>query len=563
MSNPNFTNVTPTVNGDNVIRFTNTKAFKAGGYVDKATYMGSLLAEEDGHKHYLGLIETFETTQKIAVPFLRDLLRGSRVLEIEPGSTITYDIALEDEDFHTKTAVDTSDLYEKPGIDGGYFEIILTDEFKPGDYLTSNLQYGQQIIVSSNHEVVLDGENFLHTVQLVSQDKEAYYKASLLKPDICYYKVSNVIGEFDVDYSGVNTQLGGTRMIQNEFELGDPRGVEIAWTKKANVKSDKLAELTSKHMDHIRQKLTMYGNNDMFVLGQMGANGGIKNAKVGTLLEYLAFAELAKMEAYGICFAQGGTLQSAQGVKRINEGVWPQIRRGKRITYSRPGGITLNEIMEAASYVVKNSTAPDSEREIMFEGGAGAIQNLHRIFSEYALTAEAAIGNNFFGTDAQVNGKLFTGNLDDLAMQLVRISSVVLPGIGRVRAKHNPTMDYDMHNDRRSQGFYGAGGYAHTSYSLTIYDAADPMYAKVDDVKNAKLVKNGDRNANIYLVKNAGPAVTYGYEAGRMELGDNYSRLMASNKTMSTGFWAHSQSAGLVLDVTRYVTIELENLEQR
>jgi len=213
MNNPNFVNIAPNVNGDNVIGFTNTKKFKVGGFVDKAVYMGSLLAQEDGHKHYLGMIETFETTQKVAVPYLRDLLRGSQVLEIKPGATVTYDLVLEEEDWQTKTAVDTSDLYEKPGIDGGMFELILTEEFKPGDILTSNLEFGQQVAVSENHEVVLDGENFVHMVYLTSQDNEAYYDKSLLKADVCYYKVTNVIGEYGQNYSGINANLGGTVIL--------------------------------------------------------------------------------------------------------------------------------------------------------------------------------------------------------------------------------------------------------------------------------------------------------------------------------------------------------------
>jgi hypothetical protein len=41
---------------------------------------------------------------------------------------------------------------------------------------------------------------------------------------------------------------------------------------------------------------------------------------------------------------------------------------------------------------------------------------------------------------------------------------------------------------------------------------------------------------------------------------EGFENVAASIKQMGRGFWAYNQSGALVLDVTRYVTIELERL---
>jgi hypothetical protein len=349
--------------------------------------------------------------------------------------------------------------------------------------------------------------------------------------------------------------------ITNEFILGSPRGVETFMTAKAaKMKSPGLNQFTSDMMDSVQQKLDYLGGKSremFFIANKRGGNLDTNSMMIGTTLEYLALMELALMETYSLLFAKAATIQTSNGIKRVNEGVWHQIRRGKLIKYAKPGGITVDHIHEAASYIYKNSTIPVRERTIKFKAGWYAYQNAMQIFREEAVQQLNGIPAGMIGTDAQIK-PVFKGNLDELEMQAVVINSVLIPGIGRVIVEHDPSLDYQPLADRFSSGMYGEGK-AHTSHSMVIWDASSPEYSNVTSkVKNADLVEGGSMKSNIYYIKPEGAHVVYGYEQGRMADGSQTTNVLTSLKYMGKTFWATSQSGALVLDTTRYVVIELQ-----
>lgn len=375
-------------------------------------------------------------------------------------------------------------------------------------------------------------------------------------------KVGNVLAEYSTAFSGINMIKNPAGSITNEFILGNPRGVETFMTAKASkMKSPGLNSFTSDMMDSVKAKLDHMGgkSRDMFFIGQKNGDGIDRGSMmIGTTLEYLALMELAMMECYSLLFAKAATIQTSNGVKRVNEGVWHQIRRGKLIKYAKPGGITLDHIHEAASYVYKNSSIPVRDRVIKFKTGWFAYQNVLQLFREEAVSQLNGIPAGMLGTDAQIKDPVFSGNLDELEMQAVVIQSVLFPGIGRVVVEHDPSLDYQPLSDRFSSGMYGEG-FAHTSYSMVIWDASAPEYSNVSNkVKGADLVEGGSSRSNIYYVKPEGAHVVYGYEQGRMADRGQTTNIVSSLKYMGKTFWATSQSGALVLDTTRYVVIELQ-----
>ena len=68
-------------------------------------------------------------------------------------------------------------------------------------------------------------------------------------------------------------------------------------------------------------------------------------------MEFLTMRELERITAQKLLFGRAGTIRSTNGVTRLNEGLWHQLRRGKIIQYGRAGGITRNHLKEAAEYV--------------------------------------------------------------------------------------------------------------------------------------------------------------------------------------------------------------------
>lgn len=552
-----------TINGDAVIGFTSAKELKTQGWVDAAKVSAYLMDDEgQAHRKHLGMINLFKTTHQIDIPFMKDLFADSAVLEVSEGESITYDLPVTRTEVRCYTAQDTSNKYDFPGIDGGVFEIVLSQEFTKGDILTYDAQYGEQVMVSSDHEVERVGENFLHYVTYMTNDQRKWYPKDKLIAGIQYMKIGHALAEYDTAFSSINMIKNPAGSITNEFILGSPRGVETFMTAKAaKMKSPGLNQFTSDMMDSVQQKLDYLGGKSremFFIANKKGANLDVNSMMIGTTLEYLALMELALMETYSLLFAKAATIQTSNGIKRVNEGVWHQIRRGKLIKYAKPGGITVDHIHEAASYIYKNSTIPVRERSIKFKAGWYAYQNVMQIFREEAVQQLNGIPAGMIGTDAQIK-PVFKGNLDELEMQAVVINSVLIPGIGRVIVEHDPSLDYQPLADRFSAGMYGEGK-AHTSHSMVIWDASNPEYSNVTSkVKNAQLVEGGSMRSNIYYIKPEGAHVVYGYEQGRMADGSQTTNVLTSLKYMGKTFWATSQSGALVLDTTRYVVIELQH----
>jgi hypothetical protein len=496
---------------------------------------------------------------------MKDLFKNAAVLEVEEGETITYDLPVNRDKARCYTAEDTSSYTDYPGIDGNVFKIVLSHEFTKGDILTYDPQFGENIMVSEDHEVRRVADNFLHYVTLNTQDKTKWYPKDKLKAGIQYVKIGNALAEFSTGFSGVNMIKNPTGSITNEFILGSPRGVETFYTAKAaRMKAPGLTQFSADMLDKVNGELEILGGKDnkgMFFMGKLdksGKNIRKETLQVGYTLEYLALMELTRMEAHSLLFARAATVQTSNGVKRINEGVWHQLRRGKLIKYSRPGGITLNHIHEASSYIFSNSDMSPEKRLLKFKGGWFAYQNLLQLFREQAVIQLGALPQGMIGTDKTTKDTVFTGSLDNLRMQAVMIKGVVFPGIGMVEVEHDPSLDYQPLADRHSAGMFGEGK-AWTSHSLVIWDASDERYSNVSKrVKGAELVEGGNSNANIYYVKPKDGHLTYGYTQGRMPDSGQYENVASTMKVMGREFWATSQSGALVLDTTRFVTIELD-----
>lgn len=551
-----------TINADAVIGFTSVKEMDNLGWLDASKVSAYLMGSEgNAHKKHLGMIDLFATTHQVQVPFMRDLFANSAVLEVAEGQSITYDLPVAKSKMRCYTAEDTSNVTDYPGIDGNVFELVLSKEYTKGDILTYDPQYGEQVIVSNEHEVEQVGENFRHYVIYSTQDKAAYFPKDKLKAGIQWMKIGHALAELDTTFSGLSMSTNPAGTITNEFVLGSPRGVETFMTARAsNMKAPGLTAFSDTMMDKVQNQLDALGGKNMFFIGKKKGNGiDAKSMKIGTTLEYLALMELAMMECHSLLFAKGATIPTANGVKRINEGAWHQLRRGKLIKYSRPGAISLDQIQEAASYVYKNTSIPVKDRMIKFKGGWFAYQNVIQLFREEVLQQLGSLPAGMLGTDGQLPSKVFSGTNDNLTMNAVVITSVMIPGVGKVVIEHDSSLDYQPMSDRVGAGFYGEG-MAHTAWSLVMWDVTSSEYSNVTSkVKNASVVEGGNTRANIYYVKPEGAATIYGYEQGRMANGSQTSDIQSSLPYMGKTFWALSQSGALVLDTTRYVIIELQD----
>lgn len=548
-------------NGDQVIKFTSAKKVKSiQGYQD----LPSMEAwyKEDPSKRHLGMQKFFGNQAGTPSGIFPELLESKSIMEVNGlGGSFTYDVPM----VEASSVMTTRDYSHqiKPGLDGSTFKIALSREFTTGDILTNDAEFGQQVVVTD--EVVdQKGDSYIHTVELASQDKTEYFLASNLAKGITYFKLNHVVlGEYGTNYSHVDLPNTIGHMTC-EYTLGDIRGVEAYVTGMADSKSFSGAAASSKEY---LQKLEAEANK----MGELAVIMDVDNktrkslpstARIGSTMQFLVFRELERLTAQALLFQRAATIRSSNGVTRLNEGLWHQLRRGKVIKYSRPGGISKTHIKEAVEYVFRgNPYKRYEDRKVKFKCGLEALNNVLEIFAD-EVNAQLNRITSFMGSDRMIKNPVSGSNLHELSLEWIRFTEVYLPQIGYVKLEHDPNLDYLIMQDRLAAGFHG-NGKAHTTYSMVIWDAEDQEYSNNREMpKGAKIIDGGNDQANVFLVKPEGEMMYWGSSYGRYSI-NKASDIVSSYKQIGQEFWAWNSCSIWVRDVTKFVMIELNEASRK
>ena len=553
----NAKNQPPMFNGDQVIMFTDSKKVKAfQGYADTPS-MESWY-KDDPTKAHLGLQKFFGNQKHKPAGIFPELLQSKSVLEVNGlGGTFTYDVAIE-EDRGTYTMKDMSHQ-QNPGIDGSKFKIVLNEKFAPGDVLSNDPEYGQQVSVTED-EIMEMGDTFEHTVKLVTDDKQEWFLASNLAKGISYTKVSHsIFGEYGTNYSNVRMpdEVGKMRC---EFQLGNISGVEAYVTGKADSRSFSGATIeTKQYVDKLKKEAEELG--ELAVM--MDVKGGKSNPdtmRIGSTMQFLVFRELEKLTAQQLLFQRSATFRDTNGVTKLNEGLWHQLRRGKLIKYARPNGITKNHIKEAVQYVFRNNPhIQPINRRIRFKCGTAAYENVIDIFQDEVRAQLQNLGNQgLMGSDRVLPSNPVSGGLMDLKLSPVRFTQVYLPAIGNVELELDTNLDYNiMDTDRMARGMHQYQR-AHSTHSMVIWDVEDQNFSNNDKLpEGSEIVEGGNDKSNIYLVKPKDMLMHWGYTNGRYSI-QKAGDIVSSHKQIGQEFWAWNSVAIFVRDITKFVMIELD-----
>jgi hypothetical protein len=544
-------------NGDQVIMFTDSKKVKAfQGYADTPS-MESWY-KDDPTKAHLGLQKFFGNQKHKPAGIFPELLQSKSVLEVNGlGGTFTYDVAIE-EDRGTYTMKDMSHQ-QNPGIDGSKFKIVLNEKFAPGEVLSNDPEYGQQVIVTED-EIMEMGDTFEHTVKLVTDDKQEWFLASNLAKGISYTKVShNIFGEYGTNYGTVRMPDSVGKM-RCEFQLGNVSGVEAYVTGKADSRSFSGATIeTRQYVDKLKKEAEELG--ELAVM--MDVKGGKSNPdtmRIGSTMQFLVFRELEKLTAQQLLFQRSATFRDTNGVTKLNEGLWHQLRRGKLIKYARPNGITKNHIKEAVQYVFRNNPhIQPINRRIRFKCGTAAYENVIDIFQDEVRAQLTNLGNQgLMGAERVLPSNPVSGGLMDLKLSPVRFTQVYLPAIGNVELELDTNLDYNiMDTDRMSRGMHQYQR-AHSTHSMVIWDVEDQNFSNNDKLpEGAEVVEGGSSSSNIYLVKPKDMLMHWGYTNGRYSI-QKAGDIVSSHKQIGQEFWAWNSVAIFVRDITKFVMIELD-----
>lgn len=552
------------MNGDLVIGYTNGRKIKDLGWSDMSTL--SSWYQEDPNERHLGLINLYDTMGQRPLPMYKNFFKERAVLEVNGvNGGFTYDLAVTKSRKGVYTTEDTSLYSEAPGIDGTLFPIKLDQPFRNGDILTYDAMYGAQVIVSEDRHVTQEGDSWVHWVTLVDNDAAAWFPTEKLQAGIEYFKIGHSLGEYSTQFSGLqNPDTPDT--IKCEFVLGNHRGVETYYTMYSDKKSFSGAaassrEFIGKWMNE-QEKIGVDENGkplDMFYVGRV-QNGGLnlRTVRIGAVLERLAVLELMRLEAYQLLFQKGALINDINGTKRLNEGIWHQLRRGRVIKYSKPGTINIGHLKQAMMYLYRfRPDVPIEDRRVKFKAGRMAYDNIMALIQQEAVRQLAGLAK-FTGTESVLPQNVVTGGLDSLKVQPIKFAEAMFPGVGWVEVEHDPSLDYQPLADRGSRGFFGEEGLPDSSYSAVIWDATDTSYTDVSKViGGASLINAGNSKANIYYVKPEGEGFYMGYSEGRWSP-NKATDIASSMKHMAREFWCHSISAAWVRDISRFIMIELK-----
>lgn len=549
-------------NGDMIVEFKSKKEVQSiNGYMD--TMAMSTWYKQDPDKYSLGMIKLWGQQTIESYPLYIGLMEKKAIMEVDGADgTVRYEVAIKDSG-KCMTIKDYSTEFPHAGLDNSIFRIAMNKRYAPGVVLSTDLMYAPQIIVTDEEELRQIPGGWEMPVKYVTNDREASYDPALLIAGLQYFKVGhNVFGEYGTNYENPDLVDTPTTM-KIQFQLGNMSGAEAAVTGRADMKSFSGASTgTKEYLDALRSEVEDRGEFAFMTEKANVTKGGkvanIRNLRVGATMQLLLHREHQKSVNTALLFQDAALIPGTNGITRLNEGLFKQMRRGKLIQYARPMGITRSHIKEAVEYVFRNNpNLPEEQRRVRFNVGKFAIENMYQIFKE-EVNAQLGGLAGLLGSERVLSKNPVSGSsLLEQRLEPVRFTEVYIMGIGNIEVKHDPSLDHYPGADRFSTGMH-QNGYAHTAYSMVIYDVADQKYSNNKTlVQGAKFVDGADLGSNMYIVKPESGMTYWGKENGRYS-SETSADILSSNKYQMESYWIYSMVAGLLTSPDFCVIIELD-----
>ena len=548
------------------------------GMLDRNEY----LYNEEDNRYHLGLLSSWGMQGKESYPMITKLLEKGTEIKVEGFyGEFTYDKPFYDPKQGMRTIASTVDeAGDYPGIDESSFDIILSEKCYPGEIIGTD-PYGDedQLYVIGCEASELAGQGWRTTVTLTTSSGSKSYNSSLLESQISYFKINNAGVEYNTQFPGVDMPMGQpTGVLRARFKLGGIRGIEGYVTAFADAINAGLNAVDGKDNESERAMAAM---RDKYARGDneantviFGSKEDIPNMRATSLMEFLVERTLMKRTATSHMWQRKGEIRGTNGITYLNEGLWHQLRRGKIITIPKFMGITKAHIAEAVEYTYRNNpTLPWEEREVVFEGGKLAEQNLLLLFQneiqqQFNTMMQAGIFTALFGNQGLLPENLRTSlvggkSLNELEIKsLLRFTAVPLIGIaGKVTIKYNSALDYLSGNPIEYKGQM-PNGMDYTSHSLIIWDVKSQEYSNNNKNIQGATDDVGMIKDNLYMVRPSAGMVFKGYENGRWDKGKT-SNIISSSKVMGQSFWAYNSSAVWLPYPENIVMIELSKGARR
>ena len=546
-----------TRNGDQVVGFVSAKEVKLrGGYQDWSSlhewYQEDPLRNHMKMRTFFG--EQGQVRYKYA--FTDELLSKKQILEVNGWEgEFTYDQPIES--FNEMITVADTSNQKLAGMSDTTFKIVLNEELAPNTTLTADGFDGLEIYVSDSEPVRAKGDGYEHTVGLNTNDPDLYYDSALLTKGVRYVVTGHGIAEYGTEFAKVRG-VNGMNYMTCRFQLGSIRGVESFVTGKADSKN--LGGGVAQSKDFLNRLQNGGGNlGDLIVNFDVDTKTGQRkgNGRIGAIMEYLTMVELEKITANSHMFQRAGTIKSANGIIRYNEGAWHQMRRGYVDKYGRKGGITREHLKNLSDYVFRaNPDLPTIDRRLKVKAGSMAFENLLDILDD-EFRDQLLLNSAVLGADRVIPKSPVSGDLFNLKVELLRVTEIYIKGVGNLKIEEDTSLNRMGLSDRRLSGNHN-NGYDHTAWSVIVWDTMASEYSNNTQMpKGTTLVEGGKADANIYMVKPEGDYVYWGSSNGRYDI-RTATNVVSSFKEIGQSFWCFNNSAIFIPDVSRFAMLELD-----
>ena len=216
---------TPTFNSFGNSLKIGSSAFKTGGKFTDQNHIFNLYDQAPFTTH-LGLITAFNQMKLVPTPLLNQTeLRKNVILVNGVRGRFTFSMPFELQGI--RVIEDPNDTtISRLGIDNQPFRVVFSEDvFAINDIVTYDFRDGKQIYIKSYVGQV--GQGHEYEVVLVTQNpKEDYFSRADIQPGVEYFKIGNILNEFDQEGSSVITQTGelmfeqvlsGHRMIEHKI----------------------------------------------------------------------------------------------------------------------------------------------------------------------------------------------------------------------------------------------------------------------------------------------------------------------------------------------------------
>ena len=462
-----------------------------------------------------------------------------------------------------RTVEDTSD--QSPdgyvGADGTSFRIVLNKKVAPNQTISMDKAFGDFLIVAEEPEPQYVGHGYEHYVMLLGshEDKNKVYPTNYLASDVVYQVTSNsYIAEFS-EKLGIPHLPDSTNYMECSFKLGSGQGAEHFFTGKADSYKLNTGYTTADTQKYLSELTgTGFEETPLAMIQATSADGRTINS-AADVLEILTLRSFNDRFNSSLMFMDAAKISTSKGVLEFNEGLWQQMRRGKIFTYNKKGGLTIADLGQLRNYVYMYNDSRIDDTFLNIDCGSELYQNIESIITNAALSQITNLAP-LLNAQRIMDSSPITGKWDDMSVGKVKFTSAVIPGVGKLSATEDRTLDYlNEYTDGRRKGI-NPGGKDHTTYSGYIWDVTDQRFSSNATLPEGTKSVGGEMaaNKNVYLVRPEKNPIVWGRTSGRYS-SKKASDIASSGNLMGEGFWIYGFGAMWMPDPSKFVMVELKN----